>query len=109
MIEIKLSQGAKPAHGGILPADKITDEISEARGLGDGPWTEDCASPPYHSAFNSPKGLCHFIKELRNLSSGKPIGFKLCIGSPVEVRMGKKLSSVAKLLVAMPLTKHFHC
>jgi glutamate synthase domain-containing protein 2 len=84
MIEIKLSQGAKPAHGGILPADKITDEISEARGLGEGPWTEDCASPPYHDAFSTPRGLCRFIKQLRDLSNGKPIGFKLCIGSPVE-------------------------
>ncbi|GMH87378.1 hypothetical protein TrVE_jg12463 [Triparma verrucosa] len=85
MIEIKLSQGAKPAHGGILPANKITAEISDARGLGPGPWTEDCASPPYHSAFSTPKQLCEFILKLRTLSDGKPIGFKLCIGNPSEL------------------------
>ena len=85
MIEIKLSQGAKPAHGGILPANKITEEISEARGLGPGPWLEDCASPPYHAAFSSPMGLCTFIDNLRTLSDGKPIGFKMCVGNPVEL------------------------
>jgi len=84
MIEIKLSQGAKPAHGGILPANKITPEIADARGLGPGPWTEDCASPPSHDSFDSPLKMMDFIRELRELSGGKPIGFKLAIGSPVE-------------------------
>eukprot|EP00629_Pelagomonadales_sp_RCC1024_P014878 CAMPEP_0119271720 /NCGR_PEP_ID=MMETSP1329-20130426/8195_1 /TAXON_ID=114041 /ORGANISM="Genus nov. species nov., Strain RCC1024" /LENGTH=649 /DNA_ID=CAMNT_0007271771 /DNA_START=130 /DNA_END=2076 /DNA_ORIENTATION=+ len=84
MIEIKLSQGAKPAHGGILPAAKITQLIAEARGLGSGPWLTDCASPPRHSAFSDPVGLMRFVRELRELSGGKPIGFKLCVGQPHE-------------------------
>jgi glutamate synthase domain-containing protein 2 len=84
MVEIKLSQGAKPAHGGVLPAAKITDIIAEARGLGAPPWT-DCNSPPRHSAFQCPAGLVRFIGELRELSGGKPIGIKLCIGQPHEL------------------------
>lgn len=84
MIEIKLSQGAKPAHGGILPAAKITSLIAEARGLGDGPWLTDCASPPRHSAFSSPAELIEFVQQLRELSGGKPTGFKLCVGQPHE-------------------------
>lgn len=83
MIEIKLSQGAKPAHGGILPAAKITPVIAEARGLGPGPWI-DCASPPRHSAFASPAELVAFVARLRELSGGKPIGVKLCVGQPHE-------------------------
>jgi len=83
MIEIKLSQGAKPSHGGILPAAKITPTIAEARGLGDGPYT-DCNSPPQHSAFRTPKGLLLFVQRLRDLSDGKPVGFKLCVGRPEE-------------------------
>ena len=85
MIEIKLSQGAKPAHGGILPAGKITQDIADARGLGPGPWTEDCASPPHHDSFGTPKQLMKFVAELRDLSGGKPVGFKLAVGSPVEL------------------------
>lgn len=77
MIEIKLSQGAKPGKGGMLPAAKITPEIAEARHI---PMDKDCLSPSSHSAFNSPKGLCDFIQQLRDLSGGKPVGFKLCIG-----------------------------
>jgi len=77
MIEIKLSQGAKPGHGGMLPAAKITPEIAEARDI---PMGVDCISPAGHSAFDGPMGLMSFIKELRDLSKGKPIGFKLCIG-----------------------------
>lgn len=83
MIEIKLSQGAKPSHGGILPAAKITETIAEARGLGPPPW-QDCNSPPRHSAFTSPRGLVLFVAKLRELSGGKPVGFKLCIGKPAE-------------------------
>lgn len=78
MIEIKLSQGAKPGHGGVLPASKITPEIAQARGV---PMGEDCVSPANHSAFHTPKELCLFIQELRQLSNGKPVGFKLCIGN----------------------------
>jgi len=77
MIEIKLSQGAKPGHGGMLPASKISPEIAEARGI---PMGVDCISPPAHSAFSDPIGFVHFVKELRELSGGKPVGFKLCIG-----------------------------
>ncbi len=82
MIEIKLSQGAKPSHGGILPAAKITKELSEIRKV---PMGQDCISPAAHSAFDSPKGLLQFIKQLRELSEGKPIGFKLCVGRKEDV------------------------
>ena len=77
MIEIKLSQGAKPGHGGMLPAAKITPEIAEAR---DVPMGVDCISPPLHSAFETPLEFCAFIGQLRELSGGKPVGFKLCLG-----------------------------
>ncbi|MBE0494206.1 MAG: FMN-binding glutamate synthase family protein [Thiomicrospira sp.] len=77
MVEIKLSQGAKPGHGGILPAVKLTKEIAEIRVVEMG---KDVFSPSHHSAFNSPLGLIEFIEELRELSEGKPIGFKLSIG-----------------------------
>ncbi len=81
MIEIKLSQGAKPGHGGILPAAKVTAEIAAARGV---PAGEDCISPASHSAFSTPIELMEFIARLRELSGGKPVGFKLCIGHPWE-------------------------
>lgn len=77
MIEVKLSQGAKPGHGGMLPASKISPEIAEARGI---PMGVDCVSPPAHSAFSTPRELVEFLGELRRLSGGKPVGFKLCIG-----------------------------
>jgi glutamate synthase domain-containing protein 2 len=81
MIEIKLSQGAKPGHGGVLPGPKVTPEIAEARGV---PVGVDCVSPAAHSSFSTPLGLIEFIKTLRELSGGKPVGFKLCIGHPWE-------------------------
>lgn len=81
MIEIKLSQGAKPGHGGVLPASKVTPEIAAARDVPEG---VDCISPPYHSAFSTPIGLLEFVVRLRELSDGKPVGFKLCIGDPSE-------------------------
>jgi glutamate synthase domain-containing protein 2 len=81
MIEIKLSQGAKPAHGGVLPAAKITPEIAKIRSVKMG---EDVLSPPAHTAFSTPIEMCHFIQKLRDLSGGKPIGFKLCIGKVSE-------------------------
>lgn len=81
MIEIKLSQGAKPGHGGILPAAKVTREISEIRGVEIG---VDVLSPPAHSAFSTPLGLIKFIQTLRELSGGKPVGFKLCLGKRRE-------------------------
>lgn len=77
MIEVKLSQGAKPGHGGVLPASKITPEIAEARGI---PMGVDCVSPAAHSAFSTPTELCEFLGLLRERSGGKPVGFKLCIG-----------------------------
>ncbi|QQK66053.1 FMN-binding glutamate synthase family protein [Cobetia sp. cqz5-12] len=81
MIEIKLSQGAKPGHGGILPASKISAEIAETRDI---PMGEDCISPASHSEFSTPAGLLSFIQRLRELSGGKPVGFKLCLGQPWE-------------------------
>ncbi|MCF6274121.1 MAG: FMN-binding glutamate synthase family protein [Rhodobacteraceae bacterium] len=77
MIEIKLSQGAKPGHGGMLPASKISKEIAEARGI---PMNKDCLSPATHSKFTTPLEFVHFLQELRELSGGKPVGFKLCVG-----------------------------
>ena len=79
MIEIKLSQGAKPGHGGILPKDKISEEIAMIRGVRR---DVDCISPSAHSAFSTPIEMMHFIQQLRELSNGKPVGFKLCIGQP---------------------------
>ena len=81
MVEIKLSQGAKPGHGGVLPAAKVTEEIAQIRGI---PVGRDCISPACHPAFSTPIELMDFIAELRRLSGGKPIGFKLCIGHPWE-------------------------
>jgi glutamate synthase domain-containing protein 2 len=81
MIELKLSQGAKPGHGGVLPAAKVTPEIAATRHV---PMGQDVISPPGHSAFDSPRGLCAFIGELRKLSGGKPTGFKVCIGHRSE-------------------------
>jgi glutamate synthase domain-containing protein 2 len=81
MIEIKLSQGAKPSHGGILPAAKITPEIVAIRKVVPG---KDVISPPAHKAFSTPLGLLQFVQQLRELSSGKPVGFKLCIGQPAQ-------------------------
>jgi len=77
MLEIKLSQGAKPGHGGILPASKLTEEIAKIRHV---PMGKDVISPPAHSAFCDPVGLLNFVQQLRELSGGKPVGFKLCIG-----------------------------
>lgn len=77
MVELKISQGAKPGHGGVLPAAKVSKEISEIRGVAMG---EDCISPAYHRAFSTPIEMMHFIGEMRRLSGGKPAGFKLCIG-----------------------------
>jgi glutamate synthase domain-containing protein 2 len=81
MVELKLSQGAKPGHGGVLPAAKVTREISRIRGVALG---VDCISPSGHPAFSTPIGLVEFVAEMRRLSGGKPAGFKLCIGHPWE-------------------------
>ena len=81
MIELKLSQGAKPGHGGILPAKKVTAEIANIRGIEQG---KDVHSPPYHKAFNTPEGLLVTIQKMQDLSGGKPVGFKLCVGNKSE-------------------------
>jgi glutamate synthase domain-containing protein 2 len=81
MIEVKLSQGAKPGHGGVLPAAKVTEEIARIRDIEMG---KDCVSPASHSAFSTPLELMAFVAELRRLSGGKPTGFKLCVGHPWE-------------------------
>ena len=82
MIEIKLSQGAKPGHGGVLPKAKITEEIAKTRQI---PMGEDCVSPAAHSAFSTPIEMMHWVARLRELSGGKPVGIKLCVGHPHEV------------------------
>jgi glutamate synthase domain-containing protein 2 len=81
MIELKLSQGAKPGHGGVLPKAKVNAEIAEARGV---PMGQDCVSPARHSAFSTPVEMLAFIAQLRELSGGKPVGIKLCVGHPAE-------------------------
>ncbi len=91
MIELKFSQGAKPGHGGILPKEKVTDEIASIRLVTKG---NDVVSPPSHSAFTTPLELMKFIKKLREGSGGKPIGIKICIGNKSE------FLSICKAMVA---------
>ncbi|MFA7679445.1 MAG: FMN-binding glutamate synthase family protein [Pigmentiphaga sp.] len=98
MIEIKLSQGAKPGHGGMLPAAKVSAEIADARGI---PVGVDCISPPRHAAFTTPIELLHFVARLRQLSGGKPVGFKLCIGHPWE------WFAIAKAMLKTGITPDF--
>lgn len=98
MVEIKLSQGAKPGHGGILPRHKITPEIAQTRGIDMG---KDCVSPASHSAFNTPVELMRFIQQLRELCGGKPVGIKLCLGHPWEF-MG-----IAKAMLATGILPDF--
>ncbi|HXB10441.1 MAG TPA: FMN-binding glutamate synthase family protein [Bacteroidia bacterium] len=98
MIEIKLSQGAKPGHGGILPAKKVTEEIAKIRLVEMG---QDVISPPFHSAFGTPIEMLNFIKRLRELSDGKPIGFKLCVG------MKSQFLALCKAMVKTGITPDF--
>ena len=98
MIEIKMSQGAKPGHGGILPAAKVTDEIAKIRLVEKG---KDVISPPYHTAFRTPVEMLEFIKKLRELSGGKPIGFKLCVG------MKSQFLSICKAMVKTGIMPDF--
>ena len=98
MIEVKLSQGAKPGQGGILPGAKVTIEIAAARGVMPG---RDCISPARHSAFSTPIGMLQFIDRLRNLSGGKPTGFKLAIGHPWE------FFGIVKAMLATGITPDF--
>ena len=90
MIEIKISQGAKPGHGGMLLAPKVTKEIAETRGISIG---KDCVSPSKHKEFSNPNQLINFVKKLRKLSGNKPVGIKMCIGHPWE------LISIVKTMV----------
>lgn len=98
MIEIKLSQGAKPGHGGMLPGAKVTAEIATARGI---PIGVDCNSPAKHSAFTTPLELLEFVARLRELSGGKPVGFKMCIGHPWE------WFAIAKAMLKTGITPDF--
>ncbi len=98
MIELKLSQGAKPGHGGVLPGAKVTQEIAQTRGVTIG---EDCVSPSKHPAFSTPLEMMHFIGELRRLSGGKPVGFKLCVGHEWE------FLAVCKAMVASGIYPDF--
>ena len=98
MIEIKLSQGAKPGHGGVLPKAKITDEIAQIRNISK---DHDCISPAINPECTSPRDLLNFIEQLRSLSGGKPIGFKLCIGNPAE------FLSICKAMLATGITPDF--
>ncbi len=101
MIEIKLSQGAKPGHGGILPAGKNTEEIALMRGV---EAHTDVISPPGHSAFDNPEGMMHFIKKLRDLSGGKPVGFKLCIGKKhefIEICKAMRVTGISPDFIAI--------
>ena len=89
MIEIKLSQGAKPGHGGILPGTKVTNEIATIRGV---PVGQDVLSPPGHSVFSTPIGLLEFVAQVQKLSGGKPVGIKLCVGKRREfLAIGKAM------------------
>ncbi|MGH3444646.1 MAG: FMN-binding glutamate synthase family protein, partial [Nocardioidaceae bacterium] len=81
-VSLKLSQGAKPGIGGVLPGPKVTEEIARARGV---PVGQKCVSPPYHRVFSTPRELVLFIARMRELSGGKPAGFKLCVGSRSDV------------------------
>ncbi|TGV06489.1 FMN-binding glutamate synthase family protein [Alcaligenaceae bacterium 429] len=98
MIEIKLSQGAKPGQGGILPGAKVTPEIAAAREV---PVWQDCLSPAKHSAFSTPVELLEFVSKLRELSGGKPVGFKLTIGHPWE------WFAIAKAMLKTGITPDF--
>ena len=96
MIEIKMSQGAKPGHGGMLMAPKVTPEIAETRGV---PPYQDCVSPSSHSEFSTPNELLDFVERLRDLSGGKPVGIKLCIGHPWEfIAIVKAMIETGKLI-----------
>jgi glutamate synthase domain-containing protein 2 len=97
-VSLKLSQGAKPGIGGVLPAAKVSAEIAEARGV---PKGVKCVSPPYHSAFSTPRELVRFIATMRGLADGKPTGFKLCIGARHE------FLAICKAMVAEGVTPDF--
>lgn len=98
MVSLKLSQGAKPGIGGVLPGPKVTEEIAEIRGI---PVGKTCISPPNHTVFSTPVELLHFIAKMRELSGGKPAGFKLCVGSRTE------FLSICKAMLETEITPDF--
>ncbi len=98
MVELKLSQGAKPGHGGVLPAAKVSAEIAAIRGV---PMGQDCVSPASHSAFSTPVGLLEMVAKMRDLSGGKPAGFKLCIGHNWE------FMAICKVMLETGITPDF--
>ncbi|WP_423822333.1 glutamate synthase-related protein [Salinisphaera sp. SPP-AMP-43] len=98
MIEIKISQGAKPGHGGLLPGRKVTAEIARVRDIEQG---QDCQSPATHPEFDTPVGLLRFVQRLRDLTHGKPVGFKLCLGRPHE------FMAVCKAMLETGITPDF--
>ena len=98
MIELKISQGAKPGHGGILPGSKVDAEIASIRKV---PLGEDVISPSAHSAFSNPTELLQFVRQLRELSNGKPVGFKICVGKRRE------FLSVCKAMISTGITPDF--
>lgn len=98
MIELKLSQGAKPGHGGMLPGEKVNEEVSKIRAVEIG---KTVHSPPTHKSFDTPIGLMTFIKELRDLSNGKPVGFKLCVGKRRE------FYSICKAMIELDIYPDF--
>jgi len=98
MIEIKLSQGAKPGHGGVLPGKKVSAEVAQIRNVEIG---KTVNSPPYHKTFSTPKGLLEFIVQLRELSGGKPVGIKLCVGRKIE------FLALCKAMVSTGITPDF--
>jgi len=98
MIEVKLSQGAKPGHGGVLPACKVNKEIARIRGV---PVYETVASPPWHTTFDTPIGVLEFLQRLREASGGKPVGFKLAVGKQSE------FFAICKAMVETGLTPDF--
>ncbi|PCC51687.1 FMN-binding glutamate synthase family protein [Brevibacterium aurantiacum] len=98
MVSLKLSQGAKPGLGGVLPGPKVTEEISEIRGI---PVGKTCVSPPNHTVFSTPIELLQFIDQMRKLSGGKPAGFKLCLGSRTE------FLSICKAMIETGITPDF--
>ncbi|WP_193095852.1 FMN-binding glutamate synthase family protein [Brevibacterium sp. FME17] len=98
MVSLKLSQGAKPGIGGVLPGTKVTEEIAEIRGI---PVGKTCISPPNHSVFSTPIELLQFIAKMRELSGGKPAGFKLCVGSRTE------FLAICKAMVESGITPDF--
>jgi len=97
-VSLKLSQGAKPGIGGVLPATKVTNEIAQARGV---PQGEKCVSPAAHKVFHTPRELVHFIATMRELADGKPTGFKLCVGYRHE------LLAICKAMVDEQITPDF--